>query len=275
MGRGNILWKHNDLGMCRGNTNNGTREPHPVWGFKNLKAERCGAKGLGRRVDGRRKLSIVFKRSLQAGCSRKVALRIEMWIHVSEYMLCVLVRGLVDWRCTFLWHTNSCNKSFQSILYPARTLQEKFHAVFFHPFFIAVSIKHKMTHSICVSSDPQVTHEKSDPRGAPNSPAQKLPTSVGHFFGSHFPERSQQTNKLCKKSSSFFTLQSFLTGRDRKGLQKSLTIFSGFSHQLSRNLVNFLTIWSPSLQTPNRLATMFCHCCSEGSSRQGCQIMKC
>ena len=51
--------------------------------------------------------------------------------------------------------------------------------------------------------------------------------------------------------------------------------FSGFSHQLSRNLVNFLTIWSPSLQTPNRLATMFCHCCSEGSSRQGCQIMKC
>ena len=212
MGRGNIQWKHNDLGMCRGNTNNGTREPHPVWGFKNLKAERCGAKGLGRRVDGRRKLSIVFKRSLQAGCSRKVALRIEMWIHVSEYMLCVLVRGLVDWRCTFLWHTNSCNKSFQSILYPARTLQEKFHAVFFHPFFIAVSIKHKMTHSICVSSDPQVTHEKSDPRGAPNSPAQKLPTSVGHFFGSHFPERSQQTNKLCKKSSSFFTLQSFLAG---------------------------------------------------------------
>ena len=228
MGRGNIQWKHNDLGMCRGNTNNGTREPHPVWGFKNLKAERCGAKGLGRRVDGRRKLSIVFKRSLQAGCSRKVALRIEMWIHVSEYMLCVLVRGLVDWRCTFLWHTNSCNKSFQSILYPARTLQEKFHAVFFHPFFIAVSIEHKMTHSICVSSDPQVTHEKSDPRGAPNSPAQKLPTSVGHFFGSHFPERSQQTNKLCKKSSSFFTLQSFLAGRDRKGLQKFLTIFLAF-----------------------------------------------
>ena len=62
----------------------------------------------------------------------------------------------------------------------------------------------------------------------------------------------------------------------RKGLQKSLTnFFSGFSHQLLRNLVNFLTIWSPSLQTPNRLATMFCHCCSEGSSRQGCQIMKC
>ena len=62
----------------------------------------------------------------------------------------------------------------------------------------------------------------------------------------------------------------------RKGLQKSLTIFfSGFHVGLSRNLVNFLTIWSPSLQTPNMLATMFCHCCSEGSSRQGCQIMKC
>ena len=103
----------------------------------------------------------------------------------------------------------------------------------------------------------------------------KVTHKHGPLFGSHFPERSQQTNKLCKKSSSFFTLQSFLAGRDRKGLQKSLTIFSGFSHQLSRNLVNFLTIWSPSLQTPNRLATMFCHCCSEGSSRQGCQIMKC
>ena len=103
----------------------------------------------------------------------------------------------------------------------------------------------------------------------------KITHKHGPLFGSHFPERSQQTNKLCKKSSSFFTLQSFLAGRDRKGLQKSLTIFSGFSHQLSRNLVNFLTIWSPSLQTPNRLATMFCHCCSEGSSRQGCQIMKC
>ena len=75
MGRGNILWKRNDLGMCRGNTNNGTREPHPVWGFKNLKAERCGAKGLGRKVNGRRKLSIVFKRSLQVGCSRNVALQ--------------------------------------------------------------------------------------------------------------------------------------------------------------------------------------------------------
>ena len=62
----------------------------------------------------------------------------------------------------------------------------------------------------------------------------------------------------------------------RKGLQKSLTnFFSGFSHQLSRNLVNFLTIWSPSLQTPNKLAAIFCHCCSEESSRQGCQRMKC
>ena len=103
----------------------------------------------------------------------------------------------------------------------------------------------------------------------------KVTHKHGPLFGSHFPERSQQTNKLCKKSSSFFTLQSFLAGPDRKGLQKFLTIFSGFSHQLSRNLVKFLTIWSPSLQTPNRLATMFCHCCSEGSSRQGCQIMKC
>ena len=91
MGRGNILWKHNDLGMCRGNTNNGTREPHPVWGFKNLKAERCGAKGLGRKVNGRRKLSIVFKRSLQVGCSRSVALCIEIWIQVSEYILCVFM----------------------------------------------------------------------------------------------------------------------------------------------------------------------------------------
>ena len=74
MGRGNILWKGNVLGMCRGNTNNGTREPHPVWGYKDLKAERCGAKGLGRKVNGKRKLSIVFKRSLQVGCSRNVAL---------------------------------------------------------------------------------------------------------------------------------------------------------------------------------------------------------
>ena len=71
MGRGSILRTGDDLGMCRGNTNNGTREPHPVWGLKNLKAGRCGAKGLGRKVDGRRKLSIVFKRSLQVGCSRK------------------------------------------------------------------------------------------------------------------------------------------------------------------------------------------------------------
>ena len=105
MGRRNIVWKRSDLGMCRGNTNNGTREPHPVWGFKNLKAERCGAKGLGRKVDGRRKLSIVFKRSLQVGCSRNVALCIEIWIQVSEYILCVFVCGPTDWRCTFLWCT--------------------------------------------------------------------------------------------------------------------------------------------------------------------------
>ena len=71
MGRGNILWKGNVLGMCRGNTNNGTREPHPVWGFKNLKTERCGGKGLGRKVNGKGKLSIVFEMSLQVGCSRK------------------------------------------------------------------------------------------------------------------------------------------------------------------------------------------------------------
>ena len=61
----------------------------------------------------------------------------------------------------------------------------------------------------------------------------------------------------------------------RKGLQTSLTnFFFAFHVGLSRNLVKFLTIWSPSLQTPNMLVTMFCHCCSEGTSRQRCQIMK-
>ena len=43
----------------------------PFGVLKIEKAERCGGKGLGRKVNGKGKLSIVFEMSLQVGCSRK------------------------------------------------------------------------------------------------------------------------------------------------------------------------------------------------------------